>query len=193
MSVNVSPRQLARGDFLDVVRRALALAELPANRLELEITEGALVVPGALPTLRALNRIGVSIAIDDFGTGYSSLSYLRTFHADRLKIDMSFVRGIGVSPADEAIIRAVLALARSLKFDVVAEGVERAEQLTYLIEGGCQVVQGYHFSEPIPAAKVPAFVAGFTTQSPARIGVASERHRKAGGVAACLRGPDSAQ
>jgi diguanylate cyclase (GGDEF)-like protein/PAS domain S-box-containing protein len=173
MSVNVSPRQLARGDFFEVVRRALAASDLPPNRLELEITEGALVVPGALPTLRALNRIGVSIAIDDFGTGYSSLSYLRTFHADRLKIDMSFVRGIGVSRADEAIIRAVLALARSLKFDVVAEGVERAEQLAYLTEGGCQVVQGYHFSEPLPAARVPAFVAGFTAQSQARIGVTS--------------------
>jgi diguanylate cyclase (GGDEF)-like protein/PAS domain S-box-containing protein len=173
MSVNVSPRQLARGDFLEVVRGALAATGLPPNRLELEITEGALVVPGALPTLRALSRIGVSIAIDDFGTGYSSLSYLRTFHADRLKIDMSFVRGIGVNPADEAIIRAVLALARSLKFDVVAEGVERAEQLTYLMEGGCQVVQGYHFSKPLAAAQVPAFVAGFTAQSQGRIGVAS--------------------
>ena len=165
MSVNVSPRQLAPGNFFEVVKRALSSTGLAAGRLELEITEGALVAPGALPALRELNQIGVSTAIDDFGTGYSSLSYLRTFHADRLKIDMSFVRGIGVSRADEAIIRAVLALARSLGFEVVAEGVEGAEQLAFLMEGGCEVVQGYHFSPPLKAEQMPAFVASFAAQS----------------------------
>ena len=119
------------GDFCATVRDALRNSGLVAHQLELEITEGALVVPGALPALKTLSKMGVSIAIDDFGKGYSSLSYLRTFHADRLKIDMSFVRGIGRSATDEAIVRAVLALAQSLGFEVVAEGVETADQLSF--------------------------------------------------------------
>jgi diguanylate cyclase (GGDEF)-like protein/PAS domain S-box-containing protein len=165
MSVNVSPRQLARPDFCDTVCRELAASELAPHRIELEITEGALVAPGALPTLRALNDIGVSIAIDDFGIGYSSLSYLRTFHADRLKIDMSFVRGIGASRADEAIIRAILALAQSLDFQIVAEGVERDDQLAFLIAHGCSLVQGYFFAPGLPAAQIPAFAASLTKRS----------------------------
>jgi diguanylate cyclase (GGDEF)-like protein/PAS domain S-box-containing protein len=165
VSVNVSPRQFAHGDFCDVVRRVLDSTGLAARHLELEITEGAMVTPGALPALRALNEIGVSIAIDDFGTGYSSLSYLRTFRADRLKIDMSFVRGIGVNHADEAIIRAILALARSLDFEVVAEGVERADQLAFLAADGCNVVQGYHFCAPLPAADIPAYLQRFSMPS----------------------------
>jgi diguanylate cyclase (GGDEF)-like protein/PAS domain S-box-containing protein len=162
MSVNVSPSQLSSGDFCTVVRRALASSELPANRLELEITEGGLIAPGALPTLRALHDIGVCIAIDDFGAGYSSLSYLRSFHADRLKIDMSFIRGIGSSRADETIIHAIIALARNLRFEVVAEGVERVEQLEFLAEAGCEVVRGYYFAEPQPAANILACAASLT-------------------------------
>ncbi|WP_429534855.1 putative bifunctional diguanylate cyclase/phosphodiesterase [Paraburkholderia sp. WC7.3d] len=164
MSVNVSPSQLASSDFGTVVRRALAASQLAADRLELEITEGGLVAPGALPTLRALHDLGVSIAIDDFGAGYSSLSYLRTFHADRLKIDMSFIQGIGSSLADETIIGAIIALARNLRFEVVAEGVERAEQLAFLAEAGCEVVQGYYFAAAQPAANIPAFAASLATE-----------------------------
>jgi diguanylate cyclase (GGDEF)-like protein/PAS domain S-box-containing protein len=159
MSVNVSPRQLAQPGFRDTVQRALAACQLAPDCLELEITEGALIAPGALPILRALNDIGISIAIDDFGTGYSSLAYLRTFHADRLKIDMSFVRGIGSSRADEAIIRAIVALARSLGIDIVAEGVERENQLAFLTKYGCSVVQGYLFSAAVPAQQIPGCVA----------------------------------
>lgn len=161
MSVNVSPRQLDRDNFDDVVHRALALTGLRPDKLELEITEGALIAPNALQTLRAFSEMGVSIAIDDFGTGYSSLSYLRTFHANRLKIDMSFIRGIGVSHADESIIRAVSALARSLKFEIVAEGVERDDQLAFLKDDGCSIIQGYLFSRPLPPADVPAYIAQF--------------------------------
>ncbi len=166
MSVNVSPRQLARGDFCDVVARVLASTGLAAHRLELEITEGALVAPGALPTLRALSEMGLSIAIDDFGTGYSSLSYLRSFHADRLKIDLSFVRGIGTSSADEAIIRAILALADSLGSETVAEGVEQTAQLAFLVDHGCAVVQGYHFSAALPADEIPACIERLSAQWP---------------------------
>ncbi|CAB3642575.1 hypothetical protein LMG22037_00422 [Paraburkholderia phenoliruptrix] len=161
MSVNVSPRQLVVGDFCAVVQRTLAASRLAASRLELEITEGAMVASGALPALRRLNEIGVSIAIDDFGTGYSSLSYLRAFHADRLKIDMSFVRGIGASREDEAIIRAIIALAHSIGFEVVAEGVERADQLAFLADDGCAFVQGYYFCRPLAAAEIPHFVTQF--------------------------------
>jgi diguanylate cyclase (GGDEF)-like protein/PAS domain S-box-containing protein len=164
MSVNVCPSQLTSSDFGAVVRRALAASQLAADRLELEITEGGLVAPGALPTLRALHDIGVSIAIDDFGAGYSSLSYLRSFHADRLKIDMSFIRGIGSSLADETIIGAIIALARNLRFEVVAEGVERAEQLAFLAEAGCEIVQGYYFAAPQPAANIPAYAASLTSE-----------------------------
>ncbi|APA90146.2 EAL domain-containing protein (plasmid) [Paraburkholderia sprentiae WSM5005] len=164
MSVNVSPSQLASSDFGSVVGRALAASQLAADRLELEITEGGLVAPGALPTLRALHDLGVSIAIDDFGAGYSSLSYLRTFHADRLKIDMSFIRGIGTSRADETIIGAIIALARKLRFEVVAEGVERVEQLAFLAQAGCETVQGYYFAAPQPAASIPAYAASLMTE-----------------------------
>lgn len=173
MSVNVSPSQLAREDFCDVVRRALAASQLASPQLELEITESALVVPGALPALRTLNQMGLSIAIDDFGIGYSSLSYLRTFHADRLKIDMSFVRGIGVNRTDEAIIRAVLALARNLDFDIVAEGVESADQLAFLRASGCHLMQGYYFAKPLPAAEIPAYFASFEAASPIAYAAAS--------------------
>lgn len=161
VSVNVSPRQLGRGDFCEVVRRALNGCGLAAHRLELEITEGAMLAPGSVSTLRTLKDIGVAIAIDDFGTGYSSLSYLRTFQADRLKIDMSFIRGIGSNRADETIIRAILALARRLDFEVVAEGVERPDQLAFVAADGCRFVQGYHFCPPLPAADIPAFIENF--------------------------------
>jgi len=159
MSINVSPRQLARRDFHRTVRDALDKARLSPERLEIEITERALVAQGALPTLRALSEIGVAIAIDDFGSGYSSLSYLRSFHADRLKIDMSFVHGIGKSREDEAIIKAILALAHSLQFEVVAEGVETADQLNFLIGANCDAIQGYIFAPPVSAHDAPERIA----------------------------------
>jgi diguanylate cyclase (GGDEF)-like protein len=161
ISVNVSPQQITRGDFRAVVERVLDATRLAPSRLELEITESVLVAPGAFPSLRALSELGVGIAIDDFGSGYSSLSYLRDFHADRLKIDMSFVRGIGANSADEAVIKAILALARTLGFAVVAEGVETLAQLEFLLEGQCDVVQGYYFARPMPATEVAGFIKNF--------------------------------
>ena len=163
MSVNVSPLQIVRGDFLQVVRRALAGAGLPPRLLELEITESVLVTPGATEVLTDLRELGVGIAIDDFGAGYSSLSYLRSFHADRLKIDMSFVRGISLNREDEAIITAILAMGRSLGLSVVAEGVETATQLSFLVDLGCDFVQGYYFAKPMPALHAMTYMAGFKT------------------------------
>lgn len=161
MSVNVSPLQIARGDFRQVVRRALAVADLPARLLELEITESVLMAPGATEVLKDLRELGVAIAIDDFGAGYSSLSYLRTFHADRLKIDMSFVRGISINREDEAIITAILAMGRSLGLSVVAEGVETSAQLAFLVDRACDFVQGYYFAKPMPAADAMAYMTRF--------------------------------
>ena len=161
MSVNLSPRQFARGDILRVVQRALTRAGLSPRLLELEITEGALMTLGALDMLRALRAMDVDLAIDDFGTGYSSLSYIRNFHADRLKLDMSFVSGIGRHREDEVITRAILSLGRALGFTVVAEGVETETQLAFLRRHGCSVVQGYHFARPMRAADAHAFITHF--------------------------------
>ncbi|RKP48358.1 sensor domain-containing protein [Trinickia fusca] len=165
MSVNLSPRQFARGDIVRVIQHALALAQLPAHLLELEITEGALLHLGSLDVLRALRATGIDIAIDDFGTGYSSLSYIRNFHAERLKLDMSFVRGIGVHREDEVITRAILSLGRALGFKVVAEGVETDTQLAFLRRHGCNVVQGYRFARPMQAAEAHNFILQFNEGS----------------------------
>jgi diguanylate cyclase (GGDEF)-like protein/PAS domain S-box-containing protein len=161
MSVNLSPRQFARGDILRVVQRTLTRAGLSPRLLELEITEGALMTLGALDILRALRGMDVDLAIDDFGTGYSSLSYIRNFHANRLKLDMSFVSGIGRHREDEVITRAILSLGRALGFKVVAEGVETETQLAFLRRHGCSVVQGYHFARPMRAADAHAFIRQF--------------------------------
>ncbi|WP_206957682.1 sensor domain-containing protein [Trinickia acidisoli] len=161
MSVNLSPRQFARGDILRVVQRALARARLSPRLLEIEITEGALMTVGAIDVLRALRAMDIDLAIDDFGTGYSSLSYIRNFHAERLKLDMSFVSGIGRHREDEVITRAILSLGRALGFKVVAEGVETDTQLAFLRRHGCGVVQGYRFARPMPAADAHAFIMHF--------------------------------
>lgn len=161
MSVNLSPRQFSRGDILRLVQHALARARLAPQLLELEITETALLLPGSLDILRALRAMSIEIAIDDFGTGYSSLAYLRSVHAQRLKLDMAFVRGIGVHREDETITRAVLSLARELDFAAVAEGVETDTQLEFLRDHGCSVVQGYRFARPMPAAQAHAFILKF--------------------------------
>ena len=156
VSVNLSGRQLARADLSDVVEEALTESGLEPQCLCLEITESVLMddIEGAVAALKALKAIGVEIAVDDFGTGYSSLAHLRRFPVDILKIDHSFVAGLGRNPEDAAIVRAVLALARTLDLAVVAEGVERVEQLQELRALGCERAQGHLFSVPLAE---PAF------------------------------------
>jgi len=151
VSVNLSGRQLARPDLPDVVEEALSESGLPPSALCMEITEGVLMddIEVAVSALKALKGIGVEIAVDDFGTGYSSLAHLRRFPVDTLKIDQSFVAGLGRNPEDAAIVRAVLALAQTLDLSVVAEGVERAEQLHELRALGCERAQGHLFSAPL--------------------------------------------
>jgi len=142
-SVNVSVRQLERPEFAGMLRAILEETGMDPARLKLELTESVLMGVGdASGELRRLRELGVGLAIDDFGTGYSSLSYLKRLPVQQLKIDRSFVVGIGHNPGDEAIIRTIMQLATSLEFEVVAEGVETAEQAAFLAALGCQRLQG---------------------------------------------------
>lgn len=153
VAVNLSARQFRRQDLLASVQTVLDETGLPARLLELEITEGLLIVDpvGAADVLRGLRVMGVRTALDDFGTGYSSLAYLKTFPLDRLKIDRAFVRDLPDDESDKAISRAVVALGRNLSMEVLAEGVETPEQRDFLTTAGCQIFQGYLFGRPMPA------------------------------------------
>jgi diguanylate cyclase (GGDEF)-like protein len=156
VSVNVSPIQLAHTDFPRVVRSALDEAAWPADMLELEVTEGALMrnADEAARALRELRDLGVKIAIDDFGTGYSSLSYLKRFSIDRIKIDRAFVQEIGRDSEYEALTLAVIAIAGALKFDVIAEGVENDAHRGFLIKHGCAEGQGFLYSPGVSGDQI---------------------------------------
>ena len=160
MAVNLSAVQFRHKNLPELVTQVLADAKLPPQYLELELTEGvAMDDPlGAIAVMTNLHERGVRMSIDDFGTGYSSLSYLKRFQVYKLKIDQSFVRDITDDPDDKAIVVAVIALARSLGFQTIAEGVETQGQLDFLREQGCDEVQGYFYSKPLPAAAFEAFV-----------------------------------
>jgi diguanylate cyclase (GGDEF)-like protein/PAS domain S-box-containing protein len=163
MSVNLSARQLADPHLVDYVSASLAAAGLPAGSLVLEITEGALVddVDGAVATLNELRRLGVRLAIDDFGTGYSSLNYLRQLPVDIIKIDRSFVIELGRSDAQRALLRSIVGLARTLRLESVAEGIETPGQVDELRALGVRVGQGFFFARPLPADQAITFLARF--------------------------------
>ncbi|TCT19014.1 putative bifunctional diguanylate cyclase/phosphodiesterase [Thiobaca trueperi] len=152
LSLNVSGRQIPAGLPVEVLRDALYRLGFRSEFLALEITEGVLLddVEGALNWLTAVRSQGFSIYLDDFGTGYSSLSYLKRFPVDRLKVDRSFVRDIDKDPSDRALVEAIVAMARSLSLEVVAEGVEEAEHVRLLHAMGCRYLQGFYFSPPVP-------------------------------------------
>ncbi len=156
LSVNVSPRQFAEGRFVERVAAVLAETRFPANRLQLEVTEGLLLDPSpeTLRKIGALVDTGVRLAIDDFGMGYSSLAYLKTFALHTLKIDRMFVRDIALHERDAAIARAIIDLGHGLGLKVTAEGVETTEQFHALRDLGCDSLQGYLFSRPIGAAEL---------------------------------------
>jgi diguanylate cyclase (GGDEF)-like protein/PAS domain S-box-containing protein len=151
IAVNLSPIQFRHGDLAALVHQVLLDTGLPANRLELEITEGVLIgdFSRALSTLRRLKALGVRIAMDDFGTGYSSLSYLQTFPFDKIKIDRGFISNLDRSPQSAAIVRAVIGLGRGLDLPVVAEGVETDDQLAFLSRESCNEVQGFLVGHPM--------------------------------------------
>ncbi|HXI35330.1 MAG TPA: EAL domain-containing protein [Burkholderiales bacterium] len=157
VAVNVSAQELAQGDaYYEKVRTCLRDNMLDGDRLELEVTERVLMSNLAenLDTLRQIGSLGVRFAIDDFGTGYSSLAYLRILPVHKIKIDRSFLREIETHPADEAIVRAIAAMASTLGIEIAAEGVENEAQLKRLLALGCEQWQGHHFSQPVEA---PAF------------------------------------
>jgi diguanylate cyclase (GGDEF)-like protein len=162
VAVNVSAVQFRRGNLEGLVRDVLTEMGLDPSRLELELTEGVLIEDAAhaRSVLLALKSLGVRISLDDFGTGYSSLSYLETFPLDRIKIDRSFVSGIGRTERSLAIVRAVIGLAHGLNLPVLAEGVETEEQLAALVREGCDEVQGYLIGRPRPAAHYRDIVGG---------------------------------
>jgi diguanylate cyclase (GGDEF)-like protein len=162
VAVNISPYQLARDDLAESVQAALTASGQNGERLELEVTEVALIQQhdsGHL-ALRRLREAGVRIAMDDFGTGYASLSHLRRFPFDRIKIDHSFIAGMTESPESAAIVRTILQLANTLGIATTAEGVETAEQLAMLGAGGCCEAMGFLLSPPRPAVEVSSILSG---------------------------------
>ncbi|MES1993529.1 MAG: EAL domain-containing protein [Pseudomonadota bacterium] len=156
MAFNLSPLQFRQADLRQVILSTLARAGLTGQEVELELTEGMLIDASTdtHATLTAFKDAGIAIAIDDFGTGYSALSYLKKFPIDKLKIDRSFIQEIAHQPVDAAIASTIINLAHSLNMRVVAEGVETQEQHYLLSNWGCDGVQGYHFSRPLPAEQI---------------------------------------
>ncbi len=145
---------------MEEIAAVLRETRLEPGALRLEITETVVMhdAPTTLAKLEALKALGVQLAIDDFGTGYSSLGYLKRFPVDTLKIDRSFVKGIGQNVEDSAIVRAVITVAKSLGLAVTAEGIETADQLEHLRSLGCDHGQGYYFAKPMPGDRVPALL-----------------------------------
>ena len=162
VSINVSARQLLDPGFIGLVERALSANGLAPRRLELELTERVLIGDGAQVrvALGRLRELGVSISLDDFGTGYSSLSYLTQFQINTLKIDRSFVTGMVDSPRSNALVATIVAMGHSLGLELVAEGVETADQARALEAMGCHYLQGYHISRPVDPQALLAFAAG---------------------------------
>jgi EAL domain-containing protein (putative c-di-GMP-specific phosphodiesterase class I) len=161
IAVNVSANQLARSNFVDRLRRMIQEVAIDPALIELEVTE-SVIIEGAGDARKALDQIaalGVGLAIDDFGTGYSGLAYLKRLPIDTVKIDQSFVRDLTLDPDDAAIVTAIVAMAKSLGVDVIAEGVETEEQLAYLIALGCHRAQGYLLAKPMNAAAAAKLLA----------------------------------
>jgi EAL domain-containing protein (putative c-di-GMP-specific phosphodiesterase class I) len=160
--VNLSGRHFWGAGLADSVAGILARTGLNPRNLELEITEGTMMqnVPQTVRTLERLKAMDLRVAIDDFGTGHAALSYLKRFPVDTLKIDRSFVIDCHKDPDDAAITRAIIAMAHSLRLEVVAEGVEEPAQLDFLRDHGCKVVQGFLFSRPVPPGEMAALLAG---------------------------------
>ena len=160
MAVNLSSRQFRQGNLADIVLAALEAAHLDSRWLELELTESVLLqdTQTTASILNELSRIGVHLSIDDFGTGYSSLSYLKRFTIDMLKIDQSFVRDITTDPDDTEIVSAIIAMSHSLGIKAIAEGVESDAQLSFLCQKGCDAIQGYCLSRPLPADEFENFL-----------------------------------
>ncbi|MCJ8318200.1 MAG: EAL domain-containing protein [Colwellia sp.] len=156
LSVNLAAQHFAKDSLVPYIERLLHSHHLPASSLRIEVTESALLSEPekSIQTMCALSKLGVSLALDDFGTGFSSLSYLKQLPLDIIKVDRSFVEGIGKNKADEAIVDTTLVLAKRLNMYCIAEGVETKEQLRYLVAKNCHYIQGYLYSKPLPGLDV---------------------------------------
>ena len=156
LSVNLSGRQLMQPELVEQVRRAMALADLDPRRLRLELTETVLIEsgPAAMERLDELRKLNLSLCIDDFGTGYSSLSYLHQLPIEGLKIDLSFIKAMVTDQRKIKIVQSILMLGKGLDIEVVAEGVETAEQAALLLRLGCERAQGYYFARPMPFEEI---------------------------------------
>jgi predicted signal transduction protein with EAL and GGDEF domain len=161
VAVNLSAMQFRQPGLVRRIQEILTQSDLPAEGLELEVTEGALMEDSAttLATLQAMRRVGVQLSLDDFGTGYSSLSYLKRLPLNNLKVDQSSVRGLPADRESLAIVRAIVSLAKNLGFTVTAEGIETLEQASILHGLACETLQGYYISKPVPAEAIPALLA----------------------------------
>jgi EAL domain-containing protein (putative c-di-GMP-specific phosphodiesterase class I) len=158
--VNVSAKQLNQADFVEQVLATIQRHGTNPARLKLELTESMLLdnIQDIIAKMNALNKIGSHFSLDDFGTGYSSLQYLKMLPLEQLKIDQSFVSDIATDSSDRKIVRTIITMASSLGIDVIAEGVETAEQRRFLLNSGCLLYQGYLFSKPVPIEGIEAIL-----------------------------------
>jgi EAL domain-containing protein (putative c-di-GMP-specific phosphodiesterase class I) len=156
LAMNLAVKQLKQNDFIDTFQSLMKETNCKSEWLELEVTEGQIMShpEEAIEILQRVSNLGIELAVDDFGTGYSSLAYLKKLPINKLKIDQAFVRGLPEDEEDIGISRAVIALAKSLRLRVIAEGVETKEQRDFLVENGCENIQGYFYSKPIPAYEI---------------------------------------
>jgi diguanylate cyclase (GGDEF)-like protein/PAS domain S-box-containing protein len=156
VAVNVSGQQIIEGDLIASIQQVLVDHQIDPHWLEIELTESSLMenTSHTIASLKTLQQMGIKVSIDDFGTGYSSLAYLRRFPIDKLKIDIAFIREVTSNPQDAAIAKTIIELAHSLDLQVIAEGVETVEQLAFLTANGCDQVQGYLFSRPLPISEL---------------------------------------
>ena len=160
LAINVSARRFHQPDFVEQVLAAVRNAAIDPNKLKLELTE-SVVLKDADDTIRIMNELdahGIHFSMDDFGTGYSSLAYLTQLPFKQLKIAQSFVRNLGVRPADAVIAQTIIAMANTLEMAVIAEGVETEEQRAFLEQHGCPLCQGYLFGKPVPVEEFEAFL-----------------------------------
>jgi EAL domain-containing protein (putative c-di-GMP-specific phosphodiesterase class I) len=164
LSLNLAMKQLNHDSFIIILKHEMSKFDFKSEWLELEITENDVMKKpkDAAVKLKEISGLGIKIAIDDFGTGYSSLSYLKKLPIDKLKIDQSFIRDIPGSEDDNAIVKAVIAISKSLNLDVIAEGVETREQRDFVLENGCSKIQGYYYSHPLPADEMQEMLKEFS-------------------------------
>lgn len=160
LAMNLTMKQLQQGDFIDFLTNIIEETECKVEWIELEVTEDQIMInpDASIEILRQISALGVKVAVDDFGTGYSSLSYLKKLPISKLKIDQSFVRDLPHDEEDAAISKAIVALGQSLNLEIIAEGVETKDQKEFLINNGCENIQGYYYSKPLPAQEIVAIL-----------------------------------